>query len=44
MLNLGNATGSTWITFGLEPGDVYAAKNSFVVKAEIGKATAAHEH
>ena len=32
------------VTFGLEPGDVYAAKNSFVVKAEIGKATAAHEH
>ena len=32
------------ITFGLEPGDVYAAKNSFVVKAEIAKSTAAHEH
>lgn len=32
------------VTFGLEPGDVYAAKNSFVVKAEIAKSTAAHEH
>ncbi len=32
------------VTFGLEPGDVYAAKNSFVVKAEIAKATAAHDH
>jgi cobalt-zinc-cadmium efflux system membrane fusion protein len=32
------------VTFGLEPGDVYAAKNSFVVKAEIAKSTAAHDH
>ena len=32
------------ITFGLIDGDVYAAKNSFVIKAEIGKASAAHEH
>lgn len=32
------------VLFGLTPGDVYAAKNSFVVKAEIGKAGAAHEH
>lgn len=32
------------VTFGLLAGDVYAAKNSFVVKAEIGKAGAAHEH
>ena len=32
------------ITFGVLPGDVYAAKNSFVIKAEIGKASAAHEH
>jgi len=29
---------------GLRPGDVYAAKNSFVVKAELGKRSAAHEH
>lgn len=32
------------VTFGLLAGDVYAAKNSFVVKAEIGKGSAAHEH
>lgn len=32
------------ITFGLIEGDVYAAKNSFVVKAELGKGAAAHEH
>jgi membrane fusion protein, heavy metal efflux system len=32
------------VLFGLLEGDVYAAKNSFVIKAEIGKASAAHEH
>jgi cobalt-zinc-cadmium efflux system membrane fusion protein len=32
------------VVFGLEAGDVYAAKNSFVIKAEIAKSTAAHEH
>lgn len=32
------------ITFGLLEGDIYAAKNSFVVKAELGKGSAAHEH
>jgi len=32
------------ITFGLMDGDVYAAKNSFVIKAELAKGTAAHEH
>ena len=32
------------VTFGLLAGDVYAAKNSFVVKAEIGKGSASHEH
>jgi cobalt-zinc-cadmium efflux system membrane fusion protein len=32
------------VRFGLFPGDVYAAKNSFVIKAEIGKGSAAHEH
>jgi len=32
------------ILFGVLPGDVYAGKNSFVIKAEIGKAGAAHEH
>jgi len=29
---------------GLEPGERYAAKNSFLVKAEIGKAGASHAH
>lgn len=32
------------VLFGLNDGDVYAARNSFVIKAEIGKAGAAHEH
>ena len=32
------------VKFGLLSGDVYAAKNSFVIKAEIGKGAAAHEH
>jgi cobalt-zinc-cadmium efflux system membrane fusion protein len=32
------------VLFGLSEGDVYAARNSFVIKAEIGKASAAHEH
>ncbi len=32
------------VLFGLGEGDVYAARNSFVIKAEIGKASAAHEH
>lgn len=32
------------VLFGLLPGDLYAAKNSFVVKAELGKGSASHEH
>ncbi len=32
------------ILFGLMPGDVYAARNSFVVKAELAKGSASHEH
>ncbi len=32
------------ITFGLMEGDIYAAKNSFVIKAELAKGTASHEH
>lgn len=32
------------IGFGLEPGDVYAARNSFVIKAELAKGTASHSH
>lgn len=32
------------ITFGLNDGDLYAADNSFVIKAELGKGTADHAH
>jgi cobalt-zinc-cadmium efflux system membrane fusion protein len=32
------------VTFGVLPGDVYAGRNSFIVKAELGKSGAAHEH
>jgi cobalt-zinc-cadmium efflux system membrane fusion protein len=32
------------VLFGVTEGEVYAAKNSFVIKAEIAKASAAHEH
>ncbi|MBX9821030.1 MAG: efflux RND transporter periplasmic adaptor subunit, partial [Afipia birgiae] len=44
-IELGNRD-ADWaeVMFGLVAGDIYAAKNSFVIKAEIGKAGAAHEH
>ncbi|WP_295143216.1 divalent metal ion exporter adaptor subunit IhpB [uncultured Reyranella sp.] len=44
-VELGNRD-TDWVEvlFGLVDGDVYAARNSFVIKAEIGKAGAAHEH
>ena len=32
------------ILFGLLEGDKYAARNSFIVKAELGKGSASHEH
>jgi cobalt-zinc-cadmium efflux system membrane fusion protein len=32
------------IVFGLFEGDMYAAKNSFIVKAELAKGSATHEH
>ncbi len=32
------------VTSGLAPGDSYAAGNSFVLKAELGKAGASHDH
>lgn len=35
---------SVEISFGLFEGDMYAAKNSFIIKAELAKGTAAHEH
>lgn len=34
----------TEIVFGLLEGDKYAAKNSFIVKAELAKGSASHEH
>jgi membrane fusion protein, heavy metal efflux system len=37
---------STWVevTSGLESGQHYAATNSFILKAELGKASATHDH
>jgi len=32
------------VLFGLLPGDIYAAKNSFVIKAEMAKGSTSHEH
>lgn len=32
------------VLFGLIDGDVYAGKNSFVIKAELAKGSASHEH
>jgi cobalt-zinc-cadmium efflux system membrane fusion protein len=32
------------IAFGLMEGDVYATKNSFIIKAELAKGSASHEH
>ena len=32
------------VTQGLKTGERYAAKNSFLIKADIGKAAAEHEH
>jgi multidrug efflux pump subunit AcrA (membrane-fusion protein) len=32
------------ITFGVVDGEVYAAQNSFIVKAEMAKGSAEHEH
>jgi cobalt-zinc-cadmium efflux system membrane fusion protein len=32
------------VLFGLMPGDVYAAKNSFIIKSEMSKGSAAHDH
>jgi cobalt-zinc-cadmium efflux system membrane fusion protein len=34
----------TEIVAGLKPGERIAAKNAFVLKAELGKASASHEH
>ena len=32
------------VTFGLLEGDIYAARNSFIIKAELAKGTASHDH
>lgn len=37
-------TDNVEIFFGLIDGDIYAAKNSFVIKAELAKGSASHEH
>ncbi len=44
-LELGRNDGQ-WVEVlaGLSPGDRYAARNSFVLKAELGKAGASHDH
>jgi cobalt-zinc-cadmium efflux system membrane fusion protein len=44
-VELGRSDGK-WIEVvsGLEPGDEYVVKNSFVLKAELGKASASHAH
>jgi cobalt-zinc-cadmium efflux system membrane fusion protein len=44
-LELGRSDGQ-WVEVlhGLQPGEQYAATNSFAVKAEIGKLGATHDH
>ncbi len=44
-LELGRSDGR-WVEVlhGLSPGERYAARNSFILKAELGKAGATHEH
>lgn len=37
-------SGQVEVVFGLIEGDVYAGKNSFVIKAELAKGSATHEH
>jgi cobalt-zinc-cadmium efflux system membrane fusion protein len=44
-LELGRSDGKfVEVRKGLNPGEQYAAKNSFLVKAELGKASASHDH
>lgn len=44
-LTLGRSDGVlTEVLSGMEPGDRYVATNSFILKAELGKSEAAHEH
>lgn len=44
-LELGRSDGKmTEVLGGLQPGERYAAKNSYLIKADIGKAGASHDH
>ena len=44
-LELGRSDGRhVEVLGGLEPGERYAARNSFLIKADIGKAGASHDH
>ena len=44
-VELGRSDGKTVeVLGGLEPGERYASRNSFVIKADIGKAGASHDH
>lgn len=44
-LKLGRTDGeNTEVLGGLKPGDIYVGKNSFILKAEIGKGEAEHGH
>ena len=44
-VELGRSDGKTVeVLGGLEPGERYAARNSFLIKADIGKAGASHDH
>lgn len=44
-VKLGRSDGEfTEVLSGVRPGEVYASKNSFIIKAQLGKAGAAHEH
>lgn len=44
-VGLGRSDGRfTEVTEGLKPGETYAAANSFVLKSELGKGEAKHEH
>jgi cobalt-zinc-cadmium efflux system membrane fusion protein len=44
-LELGRSNGQ-WVEVlhGLSPGERYVARNSFILKAELGKAGATHDH
>jgi cobalt-zinc-cadmium efflux system membrane fusion protein len=44
-VQLGRSDGKyTEIVKGLQAGEQYAAKNSFLIKADLGKSEASHDH